>query len=425
MDFRSLAQSLKRELDREMGAAPAVVHSRGHAAARHLLQQEMEDIVAGRRRFQWVQAARLFGLVPRQAPGFLASPPDLHRLLAEGLAAGRSFLMVGPGRQALEHALARSQVKPMGTAGQWAEALLPLVEEWERKRARRQDAYSRQERLAKGQARLKEMDELRRWQAKVAEKAASLVPEVERLRASTQDLQWHLEELNRRIGRTRKAGALGRWVMGLPGNSALEEQRDQVSLELRMALGALHIRETELQKWQEEALRRQQALREMESRFPEEFGCDPNPSRVVELLREAKEQARQLDVAVREAAVAMERVQEGLLQGARLVSLAFDEWPDSPVLLDLEYDTVVILEAESLDPAFLFLVAGLARSQVIVFGEPPTPPPPESTAHRRAPLTSKRLKAHVPLERGRRRRTDAKGGAGGNTLAAADGTGIS
>ncbi|MCL5676917.1 MAG: hypothetical protein M1602_03470 [Firmicutes bacterium] len=398
MDFRSLAQSLKRELDRELGEAPALTRPRGRAAAaRQLLQQQMDEVVAGRRRFQWIQAARLFGLMPRQAPGLLISPQDLGRLLGDGLGVGKSFLIVGPSRGDLDRALAKSPVKPMDTAGQWAEALLPLVEEWEKGRASRQEAYSRRSRLARAQARLKEMEELRQWQARVADKAASLVPEVERLRASTRELQQRLEDLDRQMARARKTGALGWWATARRDNDALEEQRDQVSLELRMALGALHIRETELQRWQEEALVRQRTLRGQEAGFPDEFGCEPRQARVAELLRQAKDQARQLDAVVREAAVAMEQAQESLLQGARLVSLAFDEWPGSPVLLELEYDTVVILQSEALHPAFLFLTAGLARSQVILFGEPPSPPVAGPKVRRRATWPRSRRSRREPL----------------------------
>ncbi|MGE5589856.1 MAG: hypothetical protein ACM3ZA_04445 [Bacillota bacterium] len=406
MDFRSLALNLKRELEREFGENPAVSHPRGRTSqALQLLDQQLDDIVAGRRRFQWVHAARLFGLVPRQGPALLQEPPDLLALLQEGLRAGRSFLVVGPSRPEMDRMLARSPVKPMGTAGQWAEALLPLVEAWDAARARRQEAYARQERLARGLARLKEMHELRQWQVRVADKAASLVPEVERLRASTRDLQTRLTELDRQLERARKAGALGRWALGLRDAEAAAE-RDQVSLELRMGLGALHIRETELQKWQEEALSRQQTLRQLESGFEEEFGCAPDPSALTRLFKETREQARQLDAAVREAAVSMEQAQETLLQGARLVTLAFDEWPASPVLLDLEYDTVVLLRPEALHPGFLFLAAGLARARVAVYGSPPEPPTEPQKQRRRLAAARRPLTARgaLPKTRGDGRR---------------------
>ncbi len=404
MDFRSLALSLTRELDREFGEDPAVSHPRGRTSqALQLLHQQLDDIVAGRRRFQWVHAARLFGLVPRQGPALLLEPPDLVSLLQEGLKAGRSFLVVGPSRPELDRALARSPVKPMGTAGQWAEALLPLVEAWDSARTRRQEAYAHQERLSRGLARLKEMHDLRQWQVRVADKAASLVPEVERLRLSTQELQTRLTELDRQLERVRKAGALGRWALGLRDDETAAE-RDQVSLELRMGLGALHIRETELQKWRGEALSRQQTLRQLESGFEGEFGCRPEPETLTRLLKESKEQARQLDAAVREAAVSMEQAQETLLQGARLVSLAFDEWPASPVLLDLEYDTVALLRPEALHPGFLFLAAGLARSRVATYGLPPEPPAEPRAPRRRASAARRPLKAVGALPKAREKR---------------------
>ncbi|MHB9145501.1 MAG: hypothetical protein ACYC5Y_09250 [Symbiobacteriia bacterium] len=383
MDFRSLALDLKRELDEELGELPALGQPRGRRnAARYMLKTELDHIVAGRRRFQWTQAARLFGLMPRQEASLALSPPDLLAHLRQGLEAGQSVLVVGSSREEIVRALDKSPVKPMGTAGQWAEALRPLVQNWEIQRNQRQEAYARQERLARAQARLKEMIELRAWQLRVAEKAVTLAPEVERLRSVAQELEQRLAEADRQAERARKAGSLGRWAMGLKAD-ARSEERDQISLELRMALGALHIRETELQKLQDEALSRQSTLRDYSSRFAEEFGVAPDPVEVARQLQETKEQARHLDALVREAAVAMEQGQKSLLQGARLVGLAFDEWPNSPVLLDLEYDVVVALDPAALHPAFLFLVAGLARSQVVVMGEPPRPPAPRRPQRRR------------------------------------------
>lgn len=389
MDFRSLAFGLKRELDRDFGEPPVLGQPRGRvAAARQMLRVEIKNLIAGRRRFQWVQAARLFGLVPRQPPGLVLSPPDLLTRIGQGLEAGMSVLVVGPTRATLQRALARSPVKPMGTAGQWAEALRPLAEEWEAQRNQRQEAYARQERLGRAQARFGEMDDLRRWQMRLVEKAVALAPEVERLRSVSQELRARLAELDRQAERVRKAGSLGRWALGLK-EAPLVEERDQVSLELRMALGALHIRENELQKLQDEAAGRQRLLRDFEGRFAEEFLVAPDAAEVVRQLQETREEARRLDGRVRQAAVAMEQAQKSLLQGARLVGLAFDEWPQSPVLLDLEYDVVVVLEPADLHPAFLFLAAGLARSQVVLMGNPPDPPVPSArgkfaSARRRA-----------------------------------------